>query len=279
LRNELSIVTHRALRLFGAATTAALVTSACASSHSNADALPEQRRQPAERELSATDFRFLASTCSDDEVQHVARDMPGVLTWNGRSILAADLITDAVGTIQELGEDIPPEVKLGWNDAFEGGRYVRIDLEGKTQTLILRGVRSKLPFSVGDEVRYSHEPKSSGGFGGAAFALTLRARSGELLLQYAYLGDVESLELPPGLEVDMSEELCVQTDPCGGSVRAPAFQDARGNSTRIEPGEARAFAGFDIYVYGLALLPDDLSRRGLDCRPNTIDLLLLRAGR
>ena len=76
----------------------------------------------------------------------------------------------------------------------------------------------------------------------------------------------------------MSEEVCLQKHPCGGSIRAAAFQDERGASTRIEPGEARSFAGFDIYVYGASMLPEDLSGRGFDCRANTIDLLLLRSG-
>lgn len=258
-----------------AAAAAALFMSACGSSDSNDIGAPKRRRAHAEREPPTVDYRFADSACSEDAQ---TGDAPGLLTWNGRSILPFDLFTDAVGTIQELDEETPPELELTWGDSIVGNRYVRIEFEGRTHTLILRGVQSKLPFSVGDEVRYTFSSESGGGFAGPNFAVALRASSGELLLQYAYLSDPAALELPPGFEVDISEEVCVQEHLCGGSIRAAAFQDARGTSTRIEPGEARSFAGFDIYVYGVSMLPTDLTGRGFDCRPNTIDVLLLRAG-
>jgi hypothetical protein len=257
-----------------AAVAAALLMSACWSSNSNDIAAPIHRAH-AEREPRPVDVRFADSACSEDSP---IGSPPGVLTWDGRTLLPSDLFNDAVGTIQELGEETPPELELTWRDSIVGGRYVRIELEGRTETLILRGVQSKLPFSVGDEVRYTYRSESSRGFGGPEFALALRASSGELLLQYSYLSDPEALEVPPGFDVDMSEEVCLQNHPCGSSIRAAVFQDAGGTSSRIEPGEARSFAGFDIYVYSNSMLPEDLSRRAQDCRANTIDLLLLRAG-
>lgn len=253
--------------------TVSLFAAACADSHG--DEAPAQRRHTvqAEQEPQPVDFRFADPSCDRDDF---GGGLPGALVSDGTNLLATKIVSDQAVTIRELGEGMPPELDSPYMSLGEG-RYVRMALDDRTLTLILRGVRSQLPFSVGDQVLYSFAVGSAGGWSLFDFTITLRARDGELMLQYGYLGNLDEFELPSGFEVDTSQELCSTKKSCS-SIRVATFQDESGASAQIQPGEARSFAGFDIYVYG-ARIPSGRTEVGcncFDCRGATIDLLLLR---
>lgn len=267
--------------------TAVLLAAACASTHRDEppasrdrDESPAARdRSPrVEQEPQVTDFRFEDAPCGNDRPR--IGTFPGMIPWEGNKPILLEDVSDQEVTIQEIGEGFPPELDTRSLPSLGPSRYVRIAFDGRTQVLILRGVQSQLPVSVGDKVLYTYSSDwPGGGFALKDFSVTLRARDGELLLQYGYLGDLGKLELPSGFEGDTSQELCTKKFGCT-SVRAATFRDESGASAQIEPGQARAFSGFDIYVYD-AVIPNSGSNVGcvgcFDCRGATIDLLLLRS--
>ena len=253
--------------------TASLFAAACAAAHGDEPAAQRRNTAQAEQEPQPVDFRFADPSCDRDDLGGA---LPGALAWDGTNLIATKIVSDQAVTIRELGEGMPPELDSPSLSLGEG-RYVRLAFDDRTLTLVLRGVRSQLPFSVGDEVLYSFGIGSGGGFSLFDFTITLRTSDGELLLQYGYLSDLAQFELPIGFEVDTSQELCSTKKSCS-SIRVATFQDESGASAQIEPGQARSFAGFDIYVYG-ARVPSGRNEVGCtcyDCRGATIDLLLLR---